>query len=117
MNSTRGESKPAPEEDLMATQIRIRRRGRARMLVVAAVAVAGLVLPAGPVLAQADPYSGREPEVLPTRLQNEEPGTSPDAAGRSSDETLPATGAELTLFIVTGLAAVRTGATLVRRSR
>lgn len=101
----------------MATQIRIRRRGRVRMLVIAgAVAVSSLAVPAT-ALAQSDPYSGGEPEVLPTRLEKEEPGPGPDASARPSDGALPATGAELTLFIVTGLAAIRTGTTLVRRSR
>jgi hypothetical protein len=102
----------------MATQIRIRRKGRSRrFFVAAALAVSSLALPTA-ALAQTDPYTENEPEVLPTRLENEEPqGTSPEAAERTSDGTLPVTGAELTLFVVTGLAAIKTGATIVRRTK
>lgn len=102
----------------MATQIRIRRKGRSRRFVVAAaLGVSSLALP-NTALAQSEPYTGNDPEVLPTRLEKEEPGGSPsEAAGRTSDGALPVTGAELTLFVVTGLAAIKTGATLVRRTK
>lgn len=100
----------------MATQVRIRRRGRARrLLVVVAIGVSSLALPSA-ALAQTDPYSGNEPEVLPTRLEDDDTQPTSQPADRSSGGALPVTGAELTLFVLTGLAAIRTGATLVRRA-
>ena len=41
------------------------------------------------------------------------PGTSPDDSG----ETLPFTGADVTLFVITGAALVATGMLVVRRAR
>ena len=103
----------------MATQVRIRRRGRIRMLVIAAtIGGSSLLLPAVPAMAQSEPYSTNQPDVLPTRIERDEAasGTEP-AADRPSDGLLPVTGAELTLFVVTGLAAIKTGMTLMKRGQ
>jgi hypothetical protein len=56
-----------------------------------------------------DPRTAVEAELL------ERPGTTPDSP--SSDSTLPFTGADVTLFLVTGAALVATGSLLVRRTR
>ena len=49
-------------------------------------------------------------EVLPT--EEEDPDVSP-----SGDNRLPTTGADLTLYLATGLAAISTGGVIVRRTR
>ena len=116
----------------MATQLRIRRRGRRRMLLLAAAVGAMSLVPGAVAFAQTDPYSGEEPEVLPTQIVNEEPREEEPV----KDEVLPAriqapaedrqptgtgvlpfTGADLTLFLVTGAAAVGTGSMMVKRAR
>ena len=69
---------------------------------------------------QADPYATQTPTVLPTLIRKE-PQTPPDHVqpNRFGDrgEELPFTGADLTLFVATGLAAIGTGAVIVRRTR
>ena len=109
----------------MATQVRIRRRGRIRMLMIAGAVGAMSLVPAGAAFAQEDPYSGEEPQVLPTRIENTQPeaGTPEDnvagaeAADRQpSSGVLPFTGADITLFLVTGMAALGTGSMVLRRS-
>ena len=70
--------------------------------------------------AQADPYATQTPTVLPTLIRKE-PQAPPDQVepNRFGDrgEELPFTGADLTLFVATGLAAIGTGAVIVRRTR
>ena len=97
---------------------RTRRRGRVRRAAIAAaIGASSLALPSA-ALAQTDPYSGGGPEVLPTRLEVGPDDPGPDPATRApSGGALPVTGAELTLVAVTGLAAIRTGATILRRTR
>ena len=67
----------------------------------------------------ADPYATQTPTVLPTLIRKE-PNTPPDQVepNRFGDrgEELPFTGADLTLFVATGLAAIGTGAVIVRRT-
>jgi hypothetical protein len=93
------------------------RRSHRRFIVMMALVTSSVLSPAA-ALAQTDPYSTNTPDVLPTRIGNEEPREAPsDPEERPSNGVLPATGAELTLFVVTGLAAIKTGATLVRRSK
>ena len=102
----------------MARQVRDGGSGQIRRLFVA-LTIAGSVL-AFPVAAaaQTDPYSENKPEVLPTRLEKEDPRSAPSGAeDRPAGGVLPVTGAELTLIAVTGLAAIKTGATLVRRTK
>lgn len=101
----------------MAKQVRIRRRGRIRRtLIAAAIGVSCLASPSA-ALAQTEPYTRDEPNVMPTRLDRDEPREPTSVPSSREPGTLPVTGAELTLFVVTGLAAIKTGATLVRRSK
>lgn len=104
---------------------------------------ASMVLWQAGAAAQVDPYSSgsptTSPSVLPTLIETTQPGTpSPDdtvlptrltnpptpeddetlvLGNRQPNNTLPFTGADVTLFVATGLAAIATGAVLVRRSR
>ncbi|HYU56510.1 MAG TPA: hypothetical protein VEO00_00475 [Actinomycetota bacterium] len=72
------------------------------------VLVAMLLLLAAPARAQCDPYSGNCPSTgAPT-----DPGT-----GVRDRDGLAFTGADVTLFVLTGLLAIGTGAALVRRHR
>ena len=115
----------------MATQVRIRRRGRYVFLLVAVVGAMSLASTAA--FAQTDPYSGEEPEVLPTtitnddapqdevldeRIQNDDVADAGVSDGQpSSSGVLPFTGADLTLFLMTGLAAIGTGSMIVKRAQ
>ena len=58
------------------------------------------------------------PEVCPSET-TKDPDTDVEAEvlERGSSEALPFTGADLTLFVVTGAALVATGALVVRRAR
>jgi LPXTG-motif cell wall-anchored protein len=71
---------------------------------------------------ETDPYSNEGPTVLPTVIQKGQPKrpdvTEPNRFERPPDDSsLPLTGADLTLFVATGAAAIATGTVLVRRSR
>jgi hypothetical protein len=61
----------------------------------------------------------REPESEVGADLLRRPSTPPDtpAAGDEDATTLPFTGADVTLFLVTGVALVATGSVLVRRTR
>ena len=104
--------------------------GRAlRGVLVATVVLAGALVLSGTAAAQEtsssincelDPYNstcGSEeernfnPDVESDVLTR--PGTPPDDSG----ETLPFTGADVTLFVITGAALVATGMLVVRRTR
>ena len=73
-----------------------------------------------------DKYSNDGPKILPSVIERDEP-ERPDAVineritppDEPADERgpLPFTGADLTLFVSTGLAAVATGSVIVRRTR
>ena len=71
-----------------------------------------------------EPYSEESPTVLPTRLDRDRPKPPPEdeilperTERRPAGAFLPNTGADLALFAVTGVAAVGTGAAVVRRTR
>ena len=72
---------------------------------------------------QKDPYSNRGPKVLPSVIERGEPQRPPAIAPErldtpdDSNNRLPFTGADLTLFVATGLAAVATGSVILRRTR
>lgn len=98
----------------------------AMTLVVGAMMVMSLV---GTAAAQEnDPYSNDGPKVLPSVIERGEP-ERPDAVindrttppppdeERRERDPLPFTGADLTLFVATGMAAVATGSVIVRRTR
>jgi LPXTG-motif cell wall-anchored protein len=80
------------------------------LLVVALTAIMAVTILAGGASAQEDPYAEETPTVQPTLI-----------IGGETEETepgsLPLTGADLTLFAATGLAAVGTGALIVRRAK
>ena len=67
--------------------------------------------------AQVEPYNTQPPTVSPTRTARI--NTPPPERNPLEDppDTLPFTGADLTLFLATGVAAVGTGAIVVRRTR
>ena len=80
------------------------------LLVVALTAVMAVTILAGGASAQEeDPYSNETPTVQPTLIIGGDDETQPGS--------LPLTGADLTLFAATGLAAVGTGTLIVRRAR
>ena len=91
------------------------------------VGVMGAMLLVGSAAAAEDPYSNEGPQVLPSVIERGEPNR-PDAVinerqqreppdDSSSRGPLPFTGADLTLFLATGMAAVATGSVIVRRTR
>jgi hypothetical protein len=79
--------------------------------------MAALMLSSGPASAQVEPYPPTPPTVSPTRTARI--NTPPPERNPLEDppDTLPFTGADLTLFLATGVAAVGTGAIVVRRTR
>ncbi|MGH2755107.1 MAG: hypothetical protein ACRDLB_11825 [Actinomycetota bacterium] len=79
--------------------------------------VAAITLSSGPASAQVEPYNTQPPTVSPTRTARI--NTPPPERNPLEDppDTLPFTGADLTLFLATGVAAVGTGAIVVRRTR
>ncbi|HEU4480985.1 MAG TPA: LPXTG cell wall anchor domain-containing protein [Actinomycetota bacterium] len=77
----------------------------------ALTAVMAVTILAGGASAQEeDPYSEETPTVQPTLIIGGETETTEPGS-------LPLTGADLTLFAATGLAAVGTGTLIVRRAR
>ena len=98
-----------------------RKRSTKIALVAAVMMIAGMIVLAltGPAAAQGkDPYSNRGPKVLPQVIERDTPDRPQviDDSSRREGE-LPFTGADLTLFMATGLAAVATGTVIVRRTR
>jgi uncharacterized surface anchored protein len=65
-------------------------------------------------VAQAQTTGGN---VQPPGIGGEQIGSGEAPAARPSADTLPFTGADLTLFVVIGLGAIAAGATIVRRTR
>ena len=79
---------------------------------------AGAATNAGPK----DPYFTPTDSVLPSRISTPPPRTHsvvppPDDNILPKPPNLPFTGADLTLFVITGVAAIATGTILVRRTR
>ena len=105
----------------MQQQIAARNLGRWVLLVVGALLVALVVTMSfgGAALAQDDPYEDDTPTVEDTLFgqDNPESDTGATLETRDSGGALPFTGADITLFVATGLAAIGTGAVIVRRSR
>lgn len=110
----------------MAMQANHRTRFFVLAMAVAVGAIAALML-MGPAGAQEnDPYSNDGPKILPSVIERDEPErpdaviperiTPPDEPP-SERGPLPFTGADLTLFVATGMAAVATGSVIVRRTR
>lgn len=95
----------------MTEQIRIARLTLMGLVVVLGALALSLSLMTGRAGAQAEPYSSATPSIAPTRIvvQHEDP-TEPGAV-------LPFTGADLSLFAATGVAAIATGAFVLRRAR
>jgi hypothetical protein len=94
----------------------------AAIVVVSALALAGALMMMGTALAQQDPYGNGRPVVAPNLLtRDNQPAStllrrSPNVQGANT-QTLPFTGADLTLFVATGLGAIATGAVILHRSR
>ena len=113
----------------MAKQEKARARGVLLIAVLLLVSVIGGLLVAGAAGAQpGDPYAS--PTKTPKTSIHPSTTTTPPPPRTSTppptvlnrcvgceDQVLPTTGADLTLFIVTGLALVATGFVLVRRTR
>jgi hypothetical protein len=109
---------------------------RTRFALLAMTVVVGVMTAlflVGSAAAAEDPYSNDGPKILPSVIERDEP-ERPDAViderettPPPPDETppppqdergpLPFTGADLTLFLATGMAAVATGSVIVRRTR
>ena len=86
---------------------------RFRMLLIAAAAV-GLLLVAVPAHAQQRISGGNLEQPNNPNIQGitEDRGVADNESG-----SLPFTGADITLFVVIGLAAIGTGAVIVRKTR
>lgn len=94
----------------------------AAIVVISALALAGALMMMGTALAQQDPYGNGRPVVSPNLITRpaSQPASnllrrSPNVQGAT--QTLPFTGADLTLFVATGLGAIATGAVILHRSR
>jgi hypothetical protein len=93
----------------------------AAIVVVSALALAGALMMMGTALAQQDPYGNGRPVVSPNLItRDNQPASnllrrSPNV--QPATQTLPFTGADLTLFLATGLGAIATGAVILHRSR
>lgn len=91
------------------------------------VTVVGGLVVAGSAGAQTgphDPYSSPSDSVLPSRIstppphrRSVPPAPGPHVLPKRPPSNLPFTGADVTLFVITGLAAIGTGMVLVRRTR
>jgi hypothetical protein len=64
-----------------------------------------------------DPYFTPSDSVLPSRISTPPPRSHTVPPFPPGDHVLPFTGADVTLFIITGVAAIATGTVLVRRTR
>ena len=97
-----------------------RKHARGALLIITGLIgtlVAAITLSSGPASAQVEPYNSVPPTVSPTRTARI--NTPPPERNPLEDppDTLPFTGADLTLFLATGVAAVGTGTIVVRRTR
>jgi hypothetical protein len=95
---------------------------RTRFFALATTVVVGIfmaLLLIGPAGAQQkDPYSNDGPNIGPSVIEEpERPAVTDDVTPPSGRGPLPFTGADLTLFVATGIAAVATGSVIVRRTR
>ena len=99
-----------------STMSTTRSRRALAAVAVSLVAVASGLLGGGAASAQTDPYTGEPPAVLPHRLERSSDVEGTRVEERDSGSLLPFTGADLTLFLVTGAAAVGTGGLLVKRT-
>lgn len=90
--------------------------------VVGGLVVAGAAGAATNANGPKDPYFTPTDSVLPSRISTPPPRTHsvvppPNDNVLPKPPNLPFTGADLTLFIITGVAAIATGTVLVRRTR
>jgi hypothetical protein len=102
----------------MAKQERARARGVLLIAMLLLVSIIGGLLVASSAGAQpGDPYSTPTRSIHPSRTTSPPPPPPIVLRKCVGCDPLPFTGADLTLFIVTGFAAIATGAVLVRRTR
>jgi hypothetical protein len=87
--------------------------GRRAKAVLVAMFVAILMTFSSVALAQQEGYSGNEPDVDVRFGTTNQPSIDENAG----EGLLPFTGADLTLFVATGLAAIGTGVVVLRRTR
>jgi hypothetical protein len=87
--------------------------GRSAKAFVVAIFVAILMAFSSAALAQQEGYSDNEPDVDVRFGTTNQPSIDEDAG----EGLLPFTGADLTLFVATGLAAIGTGVVVLRRTR
>lgn len=99
---------------------------KARVGLLAVTVIVGVMFAfalVGTAGAAEDPYSNDGPKVLPSVIERGEPQRPPAIEPQrrdtpdDSNNRLPFTGADLTLFVATGLAAVATGGVILRRTR
>jgi hypothetical protein len=114
----------------MAKQEKARARGVLLIATMLLVTVVGGLVVAGAAGAAPnqsnprDPYFSPSDTVLPSRISTPPPRThsvvpppNDEVLGKRPPSNLPFTGADLTLFVITGVAAIATGTILVRRTR
>ena len=109
----------------MVEQQKTRARGALLIATMLVVTIVGGLIVAGTAGAKTpkDPYSSPSDSVHPTRITTPPPRTHsvvpPDdqVLGKRPPSVVPFTGADVTLFVITGVAAIATGAVLVRRTR
>ena len=109
----------------MAKQQKTRARSALFIATLLLVSVIGGLLVAGAAGAQTAGQPGGDPYKTPITSIHPSTTTTPPLPPPTvlkrcigcEDETLPVTGADLTLFAVTGIALVATGVVLVRRTR
>jgi hypothetical protein len=105
----------------------MKERNRARFAFLAMTVVVGvmtaMILVGTAAAQEKDPYSNEGPKVLPSVIERGEPDR-PDVVEEEfippppeERGPLPFTGADLTLFVATGLAAIATGSVILRRTR
>jgi hypothetical protein len=87
--------------------------GRSAKAFIVAIFVAILMAFSSAALAQQEGYSDNEPDVDVRFGTTNQPSIDEDAG----EGLLPFTGADLTLFVATGLAAIGTGVVVLRRTR
>ena len=94
------------------------KKGVARVVTVVLMGlIFAVMLAAGASAAPKERYSDGGPDPKGNVITRGSHGGSHDVLGGAEGSALPFTGADITLFIATGLAAIGTGLFIVRRSR
>lgn len=97
------------------------------LITVAMIGVVGVSMMLGSASAQTDPYSNSSPTVIGTKIQSANPPLPTVLPTRETSipppevlprrTSLPLTGADISLYLATGVALVGTGSWVLRRNR